>query len=232
MNPLRVFITGAAKGIGFETARLLGERNAAVFLGARDPHRGDAAAAKLRAAGHSVQYVPVDVTSEASLQQAAAHIQEHAGRLDVLINNAAILLDSEGDVLGLNASTLHRTLDTNLLGVLRATQAFLSSLRQSPAPRIINVSSGAGQLDGEPQLWAPAYSISKTGLNMLTQQFAGALRGYAVNAVCPGWCRTDMGGQEAPHSAADGADTLVWLATEAPQTLTGQFLRARKPIPW
>ena len=115
---------------------------------------------------------------------------------------------------------------------MRATQAFLPLLRQSPAPRIINVSSGAGQLDGEPQLWAPAYSISKTALNMLTQQFAGALPGYAVNAVCPGGCRTDMGGQEAPHSAADGADTLVWLATEAPQTLTGQFLRARKSIPW
>ena len=108
----------------------------------------------------------------------------------------------------------------------------LPLLEKSAAPRIINVSSGAGQLDGEPQPWAPAYSISKTALNMLTQQLTAALPRVMVNSMCPGWCRTEMGGPDAPLSPEEGADTLVWLAMDAPHDLRGAFVKQRKVIAW
>jgi len=108
----------------------------------------------------------------------------------------------------------------------------LPLLEQSDQPRIINLSSGAGQLEGEPQPWAPAYSISKTALNMLTQQLAVALPGVVVNSMCHGWCRTAMGGEEAPLTPEEGADTLVWLALEAPDSLRGKFVKERTVIPW
>jgi NAD(P)-dependent dehydrogenase (short-subunit alcohol dehydrogenase family) len=123
--------------------------------------------------------------------------------------------------------------ETNTIGALLMTQTFLPLLRKSPSARIINVSSGAGQLS-DMDTWAPAYSISKTALNGVTGQFAAALKdsNIVVNAVCPGWVRTDMGGNEAPRSVEEGADTIVWLATEAPVSLTGQFIKDRKAISW
>jgi NAD(P)-dependent dehydrogenase (short-subunit alcohol dehydrogenase family) len=111
------------------------------------------------------------------------------------------------------------------------TQAFLPLLEKSPAPRVINVSSGAGQLS-EPGNWAPAYSVSKTALNGMTTQLAVARPHFAVNAVSPGWCRTEMGGSGAPRSAAEGADSIVWLAAAAPQSLTGSFIHDRRPMAW
>jgi NAD(P)-dependent dehydrogenase (short-subunit alcohol dehydrogenase family) len=124
-------------------------------------------------------------------------------------------------------------LETNTIGPLLVTQTFLPLVRKSQSGRIINVSSESGQLS-EMGTWAPAYSISKTALNGVTGQFAAALAesNIAVNSVCPGWVKTDMGGRDAPRSVEQGADTIVWLATEAPQTLTGRFIRDRKAIPW
>ena len=125
--------------------------------------------------------------------------------------------------VGLDLEASHRD-----AGTLWVTQALLPLLDRSAAPRVINVSSGAGQLDGEPQSWAPAYSISKTALNMLTQQLTAALPRVMVNSMCPGWCRTEMGGPSAPLSADEGADTLVWLALDAPQSLRGSFVKQRR----
>ena len=127
---------------------------------------------------------------------------------------------------------LRGTLETNVIGTLRVTQALLPLLLRSPAPRIINVSSGAGQLAGDPQAWAPAYSISKTTLNMLTQQLTAALSNVMVNSMCPGWCRTEMGGADAPRSAEEGAGTLTWLALDAPHSLRGKFVKDRQVIEW
>ncbi|MDP9291401.1 MAG: SDR family NAD(P)-dependent oxidoreductase, partial [Verrucomicrobiota bacterium] len=122
---------------------------------------------------------------------------------------------------------------TNTVGPLLVTQAFLPLLKKSKSSRVINVSSGAGQLN-DMEAWAPAYSISKTALNAVTRQFAWLWKddGIAVNCICPGWVRTDMGGSDATRSVEQGADTVTWLATDAPQKLTGRFLRDRKEIDW
>ncbi|MEX1118414.1 MAG: SDR family NAD(P)-dependent oxidoreductase, partial [Terrimicrobiaceae bacterium] len=150
----------------------------------------------------------------------------------VLVNNSAILLDHHGSLLELSPDTLRETLETNLIGTFRVSLAVAPLLKKSSDARIINVSSGAGQLDGAAQAFAPAYSISKTALNMLTQQLAVALPHVVVNSMCPGWCRTDMGGQDATKSAEEGADTIVWLALDAPRSLNNSFVKDRKSMAW
>src|SRR6266516_3806703 len=134
--------------------------------------------------------------------------------------------------LEIGVELLRKTLETNTLGALRVIRAFVPLLAKSKAPRVINVSSGGGQLTGGADGWSPAYCISKTALNGVTSQLAAALPKFAINSVCPGWVRTDMGGRSATRSVEEGADTIVWLASEAPQDLTGKFLRDRKEIPW
>jgi NAD(P)-dependent dehydrogenase (short-subunit alcohol dehydrogenase family) len=224
-----VLVTGATRGIGFAAARQLATRGASVLLASRDLPRADTAARQIGGATTAIQ---LDITDEASVRNAVAQIGQRHGRLDVLANNAGVLLDNSGSLTTLKPETLRETLETNLIGTLRLSLAMLPMLERSAAPRIINVSSGAGQLDGEPQAWAPAYSISKTALNMLTQQLTAALPKVSANSMCPGWCRTEMGGPDAPLSADEGADTLVWLALDAPPSLRGSFVKQRKVIPW
>jgi NAD(P)-dependent dehydrogenase (short-subunit alcohol dehydrogenase family) len=227
MNQKTALVTGANKGIGLEAARQLAGLGWRVFLAARNREAGETAAQ-----GIGAELVVMDVADEASVTAAAQDVSGRAERLDVLVNNAGIVLDWNGNVFDLSAGVLRETLETNLFGPLRVAQAFLPLLRKSDAPRIINVSSGAGQLSGELQAWAPAYSISKTALNSLTLQLAAALPKFAVNSVCPGWVRTDMGGSSAPRSVDQGADVIVWLAAEAQQSLTGKFVKDRKVIEW
>jgi len=157
----------------------------------------------------------------------------NVAKLDVLINNAGMIVDGDQDVLTVPPTVVTRTIETNALGPLRVSQAFVPHLLKSSAGRIVNVSSGAGQL-GDMGTWAPAYSTSKTTLNAITCLLAAALqeRGVAVNSVCPGWCRTEMGGSAAPRSVEEGADGIVWLAADAPQHKTGLFWRDRQVIPW
>lgn len=224
-----LLVTGASRGIGFAAARQLAARNATVLLASRDLRKAGKAAEEI---GNSVEAIQLDITEDSSVREAVEHIRQRHGRLDVLVNNAAVLLDHYESITGLHPETLRETLETNLVGTFRTTLAMLPLLQKAAAPRIVNVSSGAGQLDGEPQPWAPAYSISKTALNMLTQQLTAALPDVVVNSMCPGWCRTEMGGPEAPLSAGEGADTLVWLALDAPKSLRCAFVKRREVIPW
>jgi len=224
-----ILITGAYKGIGLEVVRQLAARGARVILAAR---KEEAAIKALSGIQGDVHFLPLDVSSPASIAAAAGILAGLMDRLDVLVNNAAILLDDGEGVLDLDGDVALKTFATNTVGPLRVTQAFHALLAKSKAPRVINVSSGAGQLAEGLQDWAPAYSMSKTALNALTQHFAAGLPHFAVNCVSPGWVRTDMGGAAAPLSVEQGADTIVWLALDAPQSLTGQFLRERKPIAW
>jgi NAD(P)-dependent dehydrogenase (short-subunit alcohol dehydrogenase family) len=228
MKPI-ILITGATRGIGLAASRELAARGAFVMVGSRDGARARSAAMKI---GANADSVVVDITDPDSVLAAAGEIHRRHGRLDVLVNNSAILLDHYASLDQLKPEVLRATLETNVIGTLRITQAMLTLLRASAAPRVINVSSGAGQLDGEPQAWAPAYSISKTALNMLTQQLTAAFPNLMVNSMCPGWCRTEMGGDDAPLSAEEGADTLVWLALDAPHNLRGNFVKQRAVIPW
>ncbi len=220
-------ITGAYRGLGLETARQLSARGYQVIITARDLGKALAAAAGLR----NARALQLDSNDDASVARAAKEVTE----LDVLINNAAILAAGDEDILRLPLEIVERTLINNTVGALRAAQGFLAQLSQSSAGRIVNVSSGGGQLgDDETSTWAPAYCISKTALNGVTSQLAAALKGLgiAVNSVCPGWCRTDMGGAEATRSAEEGAAGIVWLAADAPQEKTGLFWRDREVIPW
>jgi len=222
-----ILITGATRGIGFAAARALVSRDAKVIIASRNAERGKAAADRLGCDSEQL-----DITDSSVIASSVESLKERFGHVDVLVNNSAILLDHYATLLDLKPEVLRETIETNLIGTFRVTLSFLPLLERALEPRIINVSSGAGQLDGEPQSWAPAYSISKTALNMLTQQLTAALPGVMVNSMCPGWCRTEMGGAEAPLSPEQGADTLVWLALDAPKTLRGKFVKERTVIPW
>ena len=220
-----VLITGANRGLGYEVARQLSAHGWKVIVTARRREQGAAAAATLK----NASFLELDITDDASVARAANAVRE----LDVLINNAAIIEDGDQDILTIRPELVGRTIETNALGTLRVTQAFVPHLLKSSAGRIVNVSSGAGQLS-DMGTWSPAYSISKSTLNAFTCIFAAALKdkGIAVNSVCPGWCRTGMGGPSAPRSVEQGADGIVWLAADAPQGKTGLFWRDKEVIPW
>jgi NAD(P)-dependent dehydrogenase (short-subunit alcohol dehydrogenase family) len=228
-----VLVTGANRGIGFETARQLAGKGFHVVIGARTASAGQEAAAKLKAGGGMVSSLELDVSKTESVRAAAEKFSAIADRLDVLINNAGIYPDEGQSILTIPRNELDHTFQTNTFGPVEVTQMFLPFLRKASGARVINVSSGYGQLDGlSPSV--PSYCLSKLTLNGVTLMLSEALKsdGIAVNSMCPGWVRTDMGGPSATRSVEEGADTAVWLASEAPQTLTGKFLRDRKAITW
>jgi NAD(P)-dependent dehydrogenase (short-subunit alcohol dehydrogenase family) len=236
-------VTGANKGIGFEVARQLARKGFHVFLGARNEEAGKAAAQKLnreaeeeRSAENTrrgaVTALKIDISKADSIRRAAEEFSRTSDRLDVLVNNAGILLDNDKEILTTTSEVFENTLRTNTLGALLVSHALVAFLKKSDAPRIVNVSSGGGQLTDGADGWAPAYCISKTALNGVTVQLATALPKFAINSVCPGWVRTDMGGSNATRSVAEGASCIVWLAADAPQNQTGKFWRDRKVIPW
>ena len=229
-NAKTALVTGANKGIGFEVARQLARLGLKVFLGARNPKTGREAAEKLGGEGEVV-FLEIDVSDRDSIRRAAEEFARQAKCLDVLVNNAGVLLDDNGNALTVTPEIFQDTLRTNTLGPWLVAQAFTPLLKKSAAPRIVNVSSGGGQLEDGADGWAPGYCVSKTALNGVTVQLAAALPKFAVNSVCPGWVRTDMGGENATRSVGEGAATIVWLATEAPQDLTGKFVKDRKVIP-
>jgi len=225
-------ITGANKGIGHEVARQLATKGFHVFVGARNPKAGRKAAKEIAKPGGKVTFLEIDVDDDDSVTSAAREFSNIEDHLDVLVNNAGIIVDGDNAILEISDELFRKTLETNTLGALRVTRAFGPLLRKSKSPRVINVSSGGGQLSGGADGWAPVYCISKTALNGVTVQLAAALPKFAVNSVCPGWVRTEMGGENASRSVEEGADTIVWLASEAPQDLTAKFLRDRKEIQW
>ena len=231
MENKTALVTGANKGIGYEVARQLAGKGFHVFVGARNRDAGRKAVETIAASGKAT-FLEIDVSDNASVTAAVREFSKNAGRLDVLVNNAGIIVDGDDAILEISNELLRKTLETNTLGALRVTRAFVPLLAKSKAPRVVNVSSGGGQLTGGADGWSPAYCISKTALNGVTSQLAAALPKFAINSVCPGWVRTDLGGGNATRSVEEGADTIVWLATDAPQKLTGKFLRDRKEIPW
>ena len=227
-------VTGGNRGIGFEICRQLATRGLAVILGARDAGEGKAAAKTLRDEGLPVEFHRLDVTSCRSIRACVAALAERRGRIDVLVNNAGVLLDPRGSrFLDSKLDTYRDTLEANLYGPLQLAQAVIPLMKGKRYGRIVNMSSGLGQLS-EMGTGTPAYRLSKTSLNALTRILATEFHGnnILVNSVCPGWVRTRMGGEGASRTPAQGADTAVWLATLPDDGPTGGFFRDRQPIPW
>jgi NAD(P)-dependent dehydrogenase (short-subunit alcohol dehydrogenase family) len=226
-------VTGANRGIGLEICRQLGKAGYAVVLGSRDAARGEKAAADLRAEGLEVHVQELDVTDPAAARRAAAFVEGELGRLDALVNNAAIALDPEDALETVDPEVMRRTLETNFLGVLHGCQAFLPMMRRQEYGRIVNVSSGRGSFS-KLAAGGPCYRISKTALNALTVILADELKetNVLVNAMTPGWVRTRLGGLKAPRSTAEGAETAVWLAMLPDDGPRGKFFRDREEFPW
>ncbi len=233
-------ISGANRGIGLETARLLSQRGIRVVLTSRNASHGEAITDMLTGEGLDVIFQRLDVTSEKSVASLGEFVRSRCERVDILVNNAGVFLDRQGGESGtrtsvLNASidTLRTTMETNVYGALLLAQELVPMMKQQGCGRIVNVSSGLGQLSDMGGR-SPAYRISKTALNALTRILAAETEGHniLVNSVCPGWVRTDMGGPRAERSPREGADTIVWAATLPDDGPTGGFFRDRKPIPW
>jgi len=226
-------VTGANRGIGFEVCRQLAKRAFVVLLSARDEGKARSAAKKLADIG-TVEPILLDVADASSIENAAAEVASRYGVLDVLVNNAGINYDTWETVANANIEgTVMETITTNLLGPWRLCQAFLPLLRKSGAARIVNVSSESGSLENM-GAGPPAYQVTKAALNALTRTLAGELRGVRilVNAVCPGWVATDMGGAGASRSVREGAAGIVWAATLPDNGPSGGFFRDGKPLPW
>jgi NAD(P)-dependent dehydrogenase (short-subunit alcohol dehydrogenase family) len=228
-------ITGANKGLGFETARRLIEAGHTVYVGARDAHRGREAAARLGA-----RFVQLDVTDEDSVKAAAEFVRADAGRLDVLVNNAGIVgarkLGRVGEVTGADMMT---TYDTNVFGVVRVTHAFLPLLEASDAPVVVNVSSGLGSLAAtadpsrvEFQVTVLDYNSSKTALVMVTSQYAKAFPAIRFNAVDPGYTATDLNGHQGTQTVEEGADIIVRMASIGADGPTGGFFDKTGRVVW
>jgi len=228
-------VTGGNRGIGLEICRELAARgDLRVILASRDAAKGEAAVKKLQKQSFIVCFAHLDVASENSVKAFADGIEKHYGRCDVLVNNAGVMLDPRGSrVLDSRVETWRDTFETNLIGPLRLVQLLVPLMKQNGYGRIVNVSSGQGQIS-DMGAGTPAYRVSKTALNALTRTLAAELKGSGVlvNSMCPGWVKTDMGGASAPRTVEQGADTAVWLATLPDDGPTGGFFRDRKPIPW
>ncbi len=223
-------VTGANKGIGLEVVKQLLLLNFRVILASRNEERGLEAINKLKKYTDNLFFVQMDVGDEESVKRAASEVRSMNFRLDVIINNAGILLDSKS-INEVSPEIILTTLNINTVGPILVIQNFLSLVNEKA--RIINVSSGLGSF-GEMSDYAPIYSISKAALNAVTKQFSFSLaeKNISVNSVSPGWVRTDMGGSNAVRSVEKGAETIVWLSEKAPQILTGKFFRDKKEFNW
>lgn len=228
-------VTGANRGLGLETAKQLAKKGYRVILTARAVEKGAQEAGKLKDAGFDVTFLPLDVTDADSIERVARHVRESESNLDVLVNNAGVALDSWGDkdgsVLHVPLERVRETFEINTLGPLRLIQALVPYMHGGGC--IVNVSSGMGQLS-DMEGGTASYRISKTALNAVTKIAAAELADshIKVNAVCPGWVRTDMGGPNAERSVEEGAAGIVYLATLPEDGPTGGYFRDNKKIPW
>jgi NAD(P)-dependent dehydrogenase (short-subunit alcohol dehydrogenase family) len=229
-------VSGANRGIGLETVRQLSRLGLIAVIGSRDLAKGQAAAEALKAEGFEVAVVVLDVADPTTIPAAVGEVERLFGRLDVLVNNAGIVLDgpsSGASVASVDPEVVRRTFETNVMGPIRLIQAASPLMREQGYGRIVNLSSGLGQL-ADMSGGYPAYRLSKAALNAVTRTAANELQaaGIKVNSACPGWVRTDMGGPDAERTVEQGADTPVWLATLPDDGPTGGFFRDRRPIPW
>jgi NAD(P)-dependent dehydrogenase (short-subunit alcohol dehydrogenase family) len=233
-------ISGANKGIGYEVARGLGAKKITVLVGARDEARGQAAVAKLKAEGADARFVKLDVTDRETIRRAAEWIEKQFGRLDILVNNAGIA-EWGAKPSGVDLAKVREVYETNFFGPVALIQGLLPLLRKSKHGRIVNVSSSLGSLTLSSDLNSPfadflalGYNTSKSALNSMTIQFAKELKDtpIKVNAICPGYCATDINGNSGPRSAAQGAVAAIQYATIGADGPTGGYFNDEGSVPW
>ena len=227
-------VTGANRGMGLETVRQLAERGMKVIGTSRDPDKGKAAQAALEKDGVDSAYLPLDVTDHAAALALAERIEKDHGRLDVLINNAGVMLEGpEGSLMGTDLALFGKTFEINTMGAVHCCRAFVPLMKKNDYGRIVNVSSGLGALNDMSGGFA-AYRLSKSALNAVTRIVSNEVAGnnIKVNSVCPGHVRTDMGGPTAARMVDEGVDTTIWLATLRDKGPSGGFFRDCKQIDW
>lgn len=232
-------ITGANKGLGFEISRKLAQQDIKVVMGCRDIIKGQIAVAQLLQARLDVEFHHLDVISSGSIEAIRGYLDRVYGKLDILVNNAGICLESDQKPSEVSLDIVRQTLETNFIGVIATTQMLLPLIYKSESGRIVNMSSGRASLTQHSDSSCHyaktlAYNSSKIALNAFTVMLAAELRDTAikVNSADPDWCRTDMGTEAASHSAEEGAETPIWLATLPADGPTGGFFNSRNPIPW
>jgi NAD(P)-dependent dehydrogenase (short-subunit alcohol dehydrogenase family) len=225
-------VTGGNRGLGFETCRQLAELGLTVILGARSLNKGERASKQLSDKGLDVVFYQLDVSNQSHIHNLAEKVEQQFGRLDVLVNNAAILYDTWQHAINADLEVVNQAIITNLFGPWRLSQIFIPIMKRNKYGRIVNVSSGAGSLHYMDS-GTPAYSVSKAALNVLTRILAAELRGTGilVNSVDPGWVATDMGGRGG-RPVEDGAKGIVWASTLLDNGPTGGFFFDAKPTPW
>ncbi|WP_394512329.1 SDR family oxidoreductase [Priestia aryabhattai] len=226
-------VTGGNRGIGYELVRQLAMDGFKVILTSRNSESGHAAVQKLKESHLDVSFVAMDISSEASIRQAAATVNEQYERLDVLINNAGIYLDKNQKIVNLDPSVLEKTLETNSFGAYHVIRSFMPLMEQQAYGRIINVSSEYGAMSEMSSSGVGAYKLSKLILNGLTQLIAAeSTKDIKTNAVDPGWVSSDMGGPSAPRTPQQAARSILWLATIGPEGPSGGFFKDGKQIDW
>jgi len=226
-------VTGANRGIGFEACRQLSLQGIRTILTSRDDAKGQSAQHNLLQEGFEVIYHQLDVTDLDSIIRLRSFVDENFNQLDILVNNSGVFLDRGTSVFDLRLDILRETMEINFIGALNMCQAFVPLMRKHGFGRIVNVSSGMGSINSMGGHSA-AYKLSKATMNALTRIMADELKddNILVNTMAPGWVRTDMGGPSAPRSLAQGADTIIWLATLPDDGPTGEFFEDRQSIPW
>lgn len=227
-------VTGANRGIGYEICRQLAQKEITVVLTSRDEAKGRMAVAQLRSEGLETEFHQLEVTDGPGIQRLAHYLERKYGTADILVNNAGIMIDPKGSTLmSAELKIMRQTWDTNVYGPLLLCQALIPLMRRKNYGRIVNLSSGLGQLS-EMGSGTPAYRMSKVALNSVTRMLSAELKGtdILVNSMCPGWVKTEMGGSGAPRTVEQGANTAIWLATLPHGSASGGFYRDRKAIPW
>lgn len=234
MNTRVAVVTGGNRGIGLEICRQLAHAGLRVVLTARSPEKGRAAAESVSKEGVAMDFFPLDVSNAAGIHQFGIFMEKEYGRCDVLVNNAGIFPDSgKISALDTDVQILRAAMETNVYGPFMLCQRLVPLMRKNGYGRIVNLSSGMGQLS-EMNGGCPGYRISKTGLNAVTRILADELRNdnILINSMCPGWVKTEMGGPDAPRTVEEGADTALWLATLPDDGPRGGFFRNRTPMAW